>query len=53
MASRKNFKSRQEIRQASAKERQAKSDGMTLEQKLAKATPGSREYKRLENKLQK
>jgi hypothetical protein len=40
-------------RQDSAKERQAKSDSLTLEQKLAKATPGSREFNRLQAKVQK
>jgi hypothetical protein len=50
MASRANFPNRVEKRRADAKVRQEKSDGLTLDQKLAKATPGSREHMRLTRK---
>ncbi len=53
MAGRNNFQDRIEKRQAEAKVRQEKSDKLTVEQKLAKATPGGQEYKRLLKKIQK
>lgn len=53
MAGRINFPNRVEKRQASAKLRQEARDKLTLEQKLAKATPGSREHARLLAKSQK
>lgn len=53
MASRKNFPGNKEKRQASAKLRQEASDKLTVEQRLAKATPGSKEYTRLQAKSQK
>ena len=53
MASRANFPGRVEKRKASAKARQEASDKLTNEQKLAKATVGSREYNRLVAKSQK
>lgn len=53
MAGRHNFPNRIEKRKASAKTRQEASDKLTVEQKLAKATPGGREYNRLMTKTQK
>lgn len=53
MATRKNFPDRKEKRQAEAKVRQDKSNKLTVEQKLAKATPGSQEFVRLQAKAQK
>lgn len=53
MASRANFPSRVEARKKSAEARQAASDKLTVAQKLAKATPGSREYSRLLAKSRK
>jgi hypothetical protein len=53
MAGRKNFPKRIEGRLLSAKARQEASDKLTVEQKLEKATPGSREYNRLLAKTQK
>jgi hypothetical protein len=50
---RKNFPSRIKARQESAKARQEKSDKLTVDQKFAKATPGSREYSKLLVKVQK
>lgn len=47
MAGRPNFPNRVEKRCADAKLRQEASDKLTLDQKLAKATPGSREHTRL------
>lgn len=47
MATRKNFPNRVEIRKASAKVRQEASSKLTVAQKLAKATVGSKEYSRL------
>jgi len=51
MARRYNFPNRKEARKASAQTRQEASDKLTTEQKLAKATPGSREYNRLLTKV--
>jgi hypothetical protein len=53
MASRANFPGRIEKRKASAKARQESSDKLTNEQRLAKATVGSREYHRLVARTQK
>ena len=53
MAGRTNFPNRVEKRKTDAKTRQEASDKLTLEQKLAKATPGSREYTKLQAKAQK
>lgn len=53
MASRKNFQSRVEKRQAEAKVRQETSDKLSLEQKLAKATPGSKVYNKYLARTQK
>jgi hypothetical protein len=53
MAGRSNFPNRVEKRRASANLRQEASDKLTLDQKLAKATPGSREYAKLLAKTQK
>ena len=53
MATRSNFPGRVEKRRASAKIRQEASDKLTVDQKLAKATPGSQEYNRLLKKVQK
>lgn len=53
MAQRKNFENRKKQRTVEALERQAKSDKVPLEQKLAKATPGSREYTKLQARSQK
>ena len=47
MAGRINFPNRVKARQDSAKARQEASDKLTPAQKLAKATPGSREHTRL------
>lgn len=47
MATRKNFPDRKKARQESAKLRQEKSDKLTNEQRLAKATVGSKEYNKL------
>lgn len=52
MPTRKNQPHRIKARQKSAKERQEKSDKLTVQQKLAKATPGSKEHTKLLN-LQK
>lgn len=52
MASRTNFPNRVEARKASAKLRQEASNKLTLDQRLAKATPGSREQKKLLSKQQ-
>ena len=53
MAGRRNFPKRIEARKESAKLRQEASDKLTNEQKLAKATVGSREHARLFIKSQK
>jgi len=53
MATRMNFPKRVEARKASAKLRQEASDKLTVEQKLAKAVVGSKEYNRLLAKSQK
>lgn len=53
MATRTNFPHRIEKRRAEAKVRQEASDKLTVEQKLAKATPGSKQYEKLLNKVQK
>jgi hypothetical protein len=53
MATRTNFPGRSEKRKASAKLRQEASDKLTVEQKLAKAKPGSKEYGKLLLKVQK
>ena len=53
MATRINFPQRIEKRQAEAKVRQEASDKRTLEQRLAKATPGSKEHAKLLKKTQK
>lgn len=51
MPTRKNLTHKIEARQVSAKERQAKSDLLTVEQKLAKAVPGSKEHTRLSKRV--
>lgn len=48
-----NFPNRKEKRKEEAKTRQEKADKLTVEQKLAKATPGSQEFKRLSSRVQK
>ena len=53
MASRKNFTQRVEKRQAQAKVRQEAYDKLTLEQKLEKGTPGSKQQNKLLAKVQK
>ena len=50
MATRTNFPDRIKKRQDEAKVRQEASDKLTLDQKIAKANPGSREHIRLSNK---
>jgi hypothetical protein len=52
MASRVNFPNRIEARRTSAKLRQEASNKLSLDQRLAKATPGSREYNKLLAKRQ-
>jgi len=44
MAGRHNFVNAVERRRTDAKERQAASDKLTLEQKVARSRPGSREH---------
>ena len=41
------LKAKRERKRKEAEERQAKHDALSLDQKLAKATPGSREHQRL------
>lgn len=53
MASRPNFPQRVEKRRAEAKVRREAYDKLSVEQKLAKATPGSKEYNKLVAKSQK
>ena len=53
MATRTNFPNRVEKRKVEARGRQEASDKLTVEQKLKKATPGSKEYGRLVAKSQK
>lgn len=52
MASRTNFPNRVEARKESAKLRQEASDKLSVDQKLAKATLGSREHNKLLAKKQ-
>ena len=53
MATRKNFPGRLEKRKTDAKVRQDASDKLSIEQKLAKATPGSKVYNKYAAKTQK
>ena len=53
MAGRHNFQDRIENRKKTAKERQEASDKLTLGQKIAKSTPGSKEHAKLTAKSQK
>lgn len=41
------LRAKKALKRQEAEARQAKYDAMTLDQKIAKATPGSREYNRL------
>lgn len=50
MATRQNFPNRIEKRQSEAKARQAVSDKLTVDQKLAKATLGSKEHTKLQKR---
>lgn len=50
MAGKSNFPNRVEKRRTDAKVRQDKSDKLTIEQKLAKATVGSKEHNKLLSK---
>lgn len=47
---RKNFPHRKEERRVDAAARQAKYDALSLEDKIAKAVPGSKEHKKLISK---
>lgn len=51
MAGRHNFVNAVERRRTEAKERQAASDKLTLEQKIARSKPGSREHSRYSYRL--
>jgi len=53
MATRKNFQNRREARQASAKIRQAESDRLHVKDKLNRATPGTKEHRKLLAKVEK